>query len=251
MPALSTLGGASVKDFRRNQTPPSNGLFLFLDASNLSSYPGSGSVWYDLSGRQNHMNIVSSAWASGTPAYMNFNGSYGCAKSASGSDIHISGNITAIVWCIPLNSTGNWRTLFRGLSGSQNHQVIFQAGSWAVGMYDNDHGTGFNNSGYSQQSLPGYPNSWVMMTWQFSTSSPQYQLSINGSPSSIVGSISSSNATFNDGICSLGAYNNGDFNPANASQYFGLISQCAIYQRNLNNDEILQYFTATRGRFGV
>ncbi len=38
--------------------PPTSGLTLYLDAGNSSSYPGSGTAWYDLSGNNNHGTLV-------------------------------------------------------------------------------------------------------------------------------------------------------------------------------------------------
>lgn len=50
-----------------------DGLVLHLDAANLNSYPGSGSTWYDLSGRGNHFSIGANiTWNSA--GYFNFNG---------------------------------------------------------------------------------------------------------------------------------------------------------------------------------
>jgi len=37
-----------------------NGLVLYLDAANEKSYPGSGTTWNDLSGRENHHTLTGS-----------------------------------------------------------------------------------------------------------------------------------------------------------------------------------------------
>ena len=37
-----------------NPTIPTNGLILYLDASNSNSYPGNGNTWFDLSGQNAH-----------------------------------------------------------------------------------------------------------------------------------------------------------------------------------------------------
>jgi hypothetical protein len=129
-------------------------IVCYLDAQNVKSYPGSGTSWFDLSGNDNHFTIDASAFnASGK--YMDFNGSYGCAKK-TGSDLIVgTNNVTVITWTRVKNSTSEWRTLLRGLSSGSDHQVIIQSGGWLIGMYDNINGTGFNSSGFSQQDLPG------------------------------------------------------------------------------------------------
>jgi hypothetical protein len=43
---------------------PGSDSLLFLDATNPSSYPGSGSVWYDMSGNGNNANLLNSLSAS-------------------------------------------------------------------------------------------------------------------------------------------------------------------------------------------
>ena len=224
-----------------------DGLILHLDATDVDSYPGSGTTWFDLSPLGNNFEINPSAFNSSTSTrYMDFNGSYGCAKKQN-TDLIVSGNVTVCTWTRVKNSTAEWRTLLRGLSSGQDHQVIILSGGWDIGMYDNTNGTGFNNSGFSQQSLPGYPSSWVFMVWRFfDTEAPYYELGYNNSASFKRGSISSINSRFKHGFCSIGAYNNGSQNDVNnASQYWGDISMISVYNRILNPYEILENYNAT------
>lgn len=236
-------------------TISTDGLILCLDAGNTRSYPGSGTTWFDISGNNNNFAISATAYNSTGPRYMDFNGSYGCAKK-TGSDLNISGDVTAVVWTRVLNSTSNWRTLFRGLSTGGDHQVIIQAGGWNIGMYDNVNGSGFNSTGYSQQSLPGYGTSrWNMLVWRWTSvsySQYQYNFSYNDTPSTLRGFVSSNNARFKHGICSIGAYNDGDqSNPALASQYWGDIAHISMYNRYLADEEIVEAYNSGRGRFGL
>lgn len=236
-----------------NSSIVKDGLVLCLDAGNTKSYPGTGTTWFDLSGMGYNMTVVAAAYNSSGPKYMDFNGSYGCAKAASGVDIPIlNGAVTACVWTIPLNSTGNWRTLFRGLSTGGDHQVIIQSAGWDIGMYDNTNGTGYNGTGFSQQSLPGYPTQWNMMTWRWRSGTPSYTLTYNDSPDTIRGSIASGNAAFKSGICSIGAHNNvNQTDPNTCSQFWGSISYIFMYNRCLSDAEVRQNFYATKARFGM
>lgn len=230
-----------------------NGLVLYLDAANPKSYPGTGTAWKDLSGSGTTFTINASAYNSSGPKYMDFNGTYGCAKKED-SDFIISGDITCICWTRILNNSSNWRTLLRGLSSGGDHQVIVQQGTWQIGMYDNTNGTGFNDSGFSQQNIPGYGTSrWNMLVWRWkNAATPYYNLSYNDTPGTIRGSNNSINARFKHGFCSIGAYNNGaQTNPSNASQFWGDISSIGLYNRYLTDAEIQQNFEATRGRYGV
>ena len=227
-------------------------LVLALDAGNSKSYPGSGTTWTNLAGSE-VFTINASAYNSSGPKYMDFNGSYGCAKKTD-SDFIISGNVTCICWTRIKNSTAEWRTLLRGLSSGPDHQVIILSGGWNIGMYDNTNGSGFNDSGFSQQSIPGYGTSqWNMLVWRWNNAAtPYYNFSYNNTPEIIRGSNNSSNARFKHGFCSIGAYNNSDQSNVNAaSQYWGDISSISLYNRYLTDAEITQNFNALRGRFGI
>jgi hypothetical protein len=227
----------------------SDGLALLLDAGNPRSYSGTGTAWNDVSGNGRNFTINAAAYNSTGPKYMDFNGSYGCAVS-NGGDTTFSGTVTAIVWTRILNSSSNWRTLFRAETSGADHQVIIQAGGWEIGMYDNTNGTGFNSSGFSQQSLPGYGTSqWNMLVWRWVSTQNNfnyYTFSYNDSPEIIRGSISSSNARFKTGFITLGAYNS-----PSPSQFWGDISYIAMYNRRIDDNEVRHMFQAQRGRYGV
>lgn len=222
-----------------------SGLILRLDASESTSYPGTGSVWSDLSGSGNNFNINPSAFNS-TEKFMDFKGSFGCAKNSS--DISLSGDVTYVAVTRVLNSTGNWRTLTR--SYVNDHHVIIEAGGWNIGMYDND-SVGFRGTGYSQQSLPGYSsNTFDVMCWRWNATSdsPTYDLNVNGVQR---GTISDSNARYNRGFGSIGAYHNGDTNVNNASQFWGDIKFFAVYNRRLTDSEVSSNYTSLKTKFST
>jgi hypothetical protein len=184
---------------------------------------------------------------------MDFNGSFGIAKQVDFDTIH-SGDTTIICWTRIKNSSSDWRSLIRGLSTGGDHQVMIQTGGWLMGMYDNVNGSGFNSSGFSQQSLPNYAtNGWNMIVVRYNNSAaPYYTIAYNDSTEVIRGSIASVNARFKHGFSQIGGYGNGvQSNPANASQYWGDIANIQVYSRVLNDYEIKQIFNATRSRFGI
>lgn len=221
-------------------------LILNLDATNPQSYPGSGTTWFDLSGSGNNFRINASAYNS-TEKYMDFKGSYGCAKN--NSDIPLSGEVTYVAVTRVLNSSSNWRTLTR--SYSSDHHVIIQSGGWNIGMYDND-GAAFIGTGYSQQSLPGYSsNTFDVMCWRWNATSdnPTYDLNVNGVQR---GTISNSNARYNRGFGSIGAYHNANSADVNnASQYWGDIKLFAVYNRRLSDSEVSQNYTGLKSAFNT
>lgn len=231
-----------------------SGLVLYLDAGDTASYTPGSSTWTDMSSAGQSFTINPAAYKSTNAQYMDFNGSFGCAKR-NPDTTYYNTDMTAIVWTRIKNSTAEWRTLFRGLSTGGDHNVIIQSGGWAIGMYDNVNGTGFNSTGYSQQSLPGYgTNQWNMLTWRWNNgASPYYSLSYNDTPGTARGTITSTNARFKSGICSIGAYNNGSQTDVNnASQYWGDIAVVMMYNRLLSDAEVLQNYNAyAPSRFGA
>lgn len=225
-------------------------LILNLDAGNTKSYPGTGTVWYDLSGNNNNFNIVSTAFKNNSGGkYMDFNGSYGCAKRSPDITLSDSTGVTYIVWTRVLNSSGNWRTLTR--SFVSDHHVIIQYGGWNIGMYDNG-GSGFLSSGFSQQNLPNYgTTNWICMHWRFNSTSPYYKLSYNDTPGTIRGSITNSNSRYQRGFGSIGGYHQNSTTPSTANQFWGDIAVFQCYNRSLEDEEILQNYNALKGRFGL
>ena len=229
-------------------TPVTTNLILHLDAGNTSSYPGSGTVWSDLSGSNNNFNIVASAYNSSGVKYMDFNGSYGCAKNSADISISDATGVTYCVWTRVKDSNADWRTLTR--SYSSDHHVIIQYQGWEIGMYDND-SAGFVGSGFSQQSLPNYGTSnWISIYWRWKNSSPYYEMSYNDTPGTIRGSITNVAGSYNRGFGSVGAYHNGNQTPSSASQFWGDIAVFMAYNRRLTDAELLQNYNYYKSRFG-
>ena len=229
-------------------TLPEVGQVVHLDATKTSSYSGGAStIWTDLSGNGNNFSIDANAHqgtAGSKLAYMAFiNDTNGCAKNSG--DISLDNEVTYVVVTRILNSTSTWRTLTR--SYNADHHVIVQSGAWNIGMYDNN-GSGFIDSGANQNGLSNYiSNTWATMIWRFSnTDDPTYEMFVNGEK---VGEIRNSNARYNRGFGSIGAYHDGNTNPNSSSQYWGDIRLFVAYNRRITNDEIVQcqYATESQG----
>ena len=226
----------------------STSLLVHLDAGNTSSYSGSGTVWNDLSGNGNHFNIVAAAYNSSGPKYMDFNGSYGCAKNSADISLSDATGVTYCVWTRILNSSGDWRTLTR--SYVSDHHVIISNGGWEIGAYDN--ATGYIGTGYSQQSLPNYGTSnWIALYWRWQSSSPYYEMSYNDTPGTIRASYTNGNGRYERGFGSIGAYHGENQTPANAGQFWGDIGVFMAYNRRLTDAELLQNFNAYKTRFSL
>jgi hypothetical protein len=232
------------------KTLPTEGLVLHLDSFNTSSYPGSGTIWYDISGQSNNYNIVSTAFqTSGNIKFMNFSGSHGCAKNSSDVNYASTGNATLVIFTQILNSTSNWRTLVRSYVG--DHQVIVQANSNTLGMYDNDSNQ-FLSAGVdvTNASTRNLSTSWNMIMFKMSNSSPFYQVFVNNNTNAI-GSITNNSATFTRGWGSIGAFHEGNTTPSSASQYWGNISVFMTYNRHISSNEQVSIYNNYSGIHGL
>lgn len=229
---------------------PRSGIITYLDAGNTASYPGTGTVWYDLSPSGYNYNIVATAYNSSGPKYMDFNGSYGIAKSAITTDVSAPAAYTMAVWTRIKNSTADWRTFYRPYAN--DHTMIIESGAWNIGAYDNN-SSGFMSGGVSQQDVPGNGTStWVLLYIRVNNStSPYWKISWNDTPGVIRGSITNANSYAPLMLGNLGGWGNGNATPSDGLQFWGDISSFFMYNRILSDAELQQLFNATRGRYGL
>jgi hypothetical protein len=128
---LSAAAGKSTPDamseFYGYSAAPSlpSGLVARYDAGNSSSYSGSGSTWYDLSGNGFHATLTNPSWSSA-----------GYFNSDSGTNFVVPGNTTIyssnFTWCIRFQVTSNlddWTSLWWSETGTKN----FILGGWGLG----------------------------------------------------------------------------------------------------------------------
>ena len=104
MPAIASTGGAFGYG-RAPAAPPdpgiiTNGLIIQLDASNSSSYPGSGTTWFDISSTNNGTLTNGPTFTASAPKYFSFDGVNQYVNIADAAAIRpsIGGTVTAIIW---------------------------------------------------------------------------------------------------------------------------------------------------------
>jgi hypothetical protein len=89
------------------------GLALALDAANPRSYPGTGTTWYDLSGRANHFNIANgTTYNSG--GWFTFDGADDYMNNTSFTTTGLGNAASCVVWMRPNSSQndGTYNGLF-------------------------------------------------------------------------------------------------------------------------------------------
>jgi hypothetical protein len=215
-----------------------NGLVLQLDAANPKSYPGSGTVWTDISGNGNNGTLV------GGVGYTNTNGG---GLVFDGVDDYIS-----VVSNPVFTNSATFETIVNMLPGSQTNSWIFGR----EGCYRLTYATSniqfvcatVNNSWYSTGTFVGANAVVVSNRVHLVTlyNGSRLQIYVNGILSGTSTADISGNVLTNAFSFQL-ARSNAD----NVAWGVGNIFHHKIYNRVLTPQEISQNFEALRGRFGI
>ena len=212
-----------------------NGLVLALDAANPKSYPGTGSTWFDMSGKGYNGTLVNS------PTYSPLNGGNFLFDKVNdyvnlGNTLQASTDFTITVW-VKNEGSGQGGLLTKGLVNSVDE--------WGISF------------GYSNPLLVvcryRSAGQQLFYSWQGYTSGfHEISYTVKGSVSSqmyIDGNLVAQNTitaspTTNTENLQIGFHG--------TSYYFsGSIASAKMYNRALSAQEIKQNFNATRSRFSI
>ena len=143
-------------------------LILYLDASNPSSYPGTGTVWYDLSGNNNDFNLNGPTYnASG---YFDFDGSNDFAKTVSTLDLSQYDHITVQINMLAENTNKVELTFEHSENWNTNVGGFGLANQSGGGEYFNNlHHTNHDRGGIYRNYEANILNDWHQQTNIFSS----------------------------------------------------------------------------------
>jgi hypothetical protein len=229
---MSTIGGPNVVE---------DGLVLALDAGNTKSYPGSGTVWKDLSGNGNNGTLINGpTFDSGNLGSIVFDGVNDTVNMGIGNTFFPLPQFTINTWFKSfgtVDTTGTSPSLY-GFTFGIRCIVGTSVLSFSV---DN----GSNLSGTSTTgNIPFRNGDWYNCTMTHTgTVNSMY---INGQFNVSVNRTWSGTSRWPTNAWNLGRDNNN-----NNQFFFGQIPQCQIYNRALTAQEILQNYNATKNRFGL
>ena len=217
----------------------SSGLVLHLDAGIASSYPGSGTTWFDLSGNNNGTLENGPTYSSANGGSLVFDGEND-RVSAFPTQISGTGSKTISMW-IKINTTS--RT---GLAGTRSLTergwgfTVNRNGTGSLAFYD----TGAGGSELDVAAGLG-TNIWynVCVTYDNSRIVTLYvnglQVGISSTPFAALNA-----STFKGVIGNEDEYTNPFYHP-----FKGNIAQVAIYSRAISAAEVLENYNALRPRF--
>lgn len=209
------------------------GLLLSLDAGNTRSYPGSGTVWYDLSGNGRNVTLnANCSFTSTKGGGIVFNGSNAYGDFAINNVFSGSGPFTFEAFYYNVGGTGTIINNYGPGYGS-NSLWLFGGGIWlnaSTGYITTSNYSMINGTHHilATRDSSGYFNSWF----------DGVQYVTNGGPNtaSVVSNIN----------WRVGADVNGGGEPFN-----GHIYQIKAYNFALTPTTIRQHLHAHRNRFGL
>jgi hypothetical protein len=207
-----------------------SGLTIYADAQVSTSYPGTGTSWFDLSGNNNTGTLFNSIiFTTGTTNYFTLDGVNDYIQFPTGSTGNNTGSFTMSTWVSGITETPK-TVLLRG-QNSGDWSLILEADitSTNAGVKSSD-----NTTAYAVESGVTFnSNGWYYLTavWQ---SNDSISLYVNGifQDSTTLNKTTLDN-TFNG--WNIGRYQTTYYNFNSA--------EVDIYSRALSSDEILQNFT--------
>jgi hypothetical protein len=209
----------------------SNGLTLQLDANNVSSYPGSGTTWFDLAGAQQNITLINSpTYTAASPSYFTFNGS---TQRGSGTGAVLTSTAyTKTVWFY-LNAIGDNNLVSSDVGG---HFMFFGGTSTLYCGHAN-----WPSYTVFGSSTTFNLNTWYNATLTFNTTDGMV-LYING----IQNAIYTANKTALGGNSSTNIASFGAGNLLN-----GRIAKVYCYNKSLTASEVLQNYNVDKSKFGL
>jgi len=218
-----------------------DGLVLCLDAGNSRSYPGTGTVWTDLSGNGNNGTLLGGVgFDSANKGALAFDGTTQWVQ-VNGVTPLITNDFTHCAWA---KRDGDTDSGIGGIFGNHFHTELAGAGMFFRNNNQIYLSAGNGSSRPSHNfELPISNQLWnFYVTRYFGTT---YEFYLNGTlldsrNTPVVQSTNTNRFAVGRWAASFGSY-----------YINGKISDCLSYNRALTAQEIQQNFAATRGRYGV
>ena len=208
-----------------------DGLILYLDAGYKSSYSGSGTTWYDVSGYGNNGTLTNG------PTF----------NSSNGGNIVFDGtNDYVKVSSFPVPVQGPGTISFFGyyslVSGVLNVITII-SGNNAIQIGIRSNGIVW---GYGGGTLLSYtiPTINQIAQWTVTFNGSNIKVFINGV-------LNNSTTTASNQVGSNSTFYIGTFIDAGLEAFPGAIYECQVYNRVLSDNEISQNYNAQKGRYGL
>jgi hypothetical protein len=251
-PGITIDGGITISPTTISPNIITNGLILNLNATNNSSYSGSGTTWTDISGQSNNGTLVNSPSYTANPGYFTFSLANDSYVSTSGTISSLS-TATFIGWVNSSQTQADYTNILmsrNGMGSATNYATgmnIVPGGNNNIGYHWNDNGATYGwDSGLS---VPN--NAWSMMAVTVSTTEAIAYLCKSSGITTATNTTSHSSVVGPPLNFFISQDRGGGPGGGGYRNFIGGISQVLIYNRALTNSEITQNFTATKSIYGL
>ena len=221
---------------------------LYLDAANLRSYPGTGTVWTDLSGNGNDGTLVGG---------VGYNGSNGGSWEFEGTNDYVdcTRSFVSSVFNSAAGNNFTIRCLIRPSSIGTNQALVSQRHGDAMSLYLMDNGKitlemdDTNNRVGTNTVLQN--NTWYDISVVFvnNTASSFCQYYVNGNFERSETKWDGNGIDINN-LLWIGWQSRTNYG-INPTYFAGRIALVQIYNRALTAQEVQQNFNTLRGRFNI
>ena len=225
-----------------NATKPSShvttNLLMYVDASVSSSYSGSGTTWFDLSGNSRNMILNNGpTYTSGTPSYFTFDGTddyAGTSITTFNNTNNVSGTMEG--W-VNIPDTTGYRHIF-GMRSADSFffLLLFDTPNTEARVTVNSTNMDIN---YNPGS--NFWNNWKQIVFTFDRSDHKTRLYVNGS---IVATSAGTNSNTFGTLA--------DFQVGGHTFYSNMYgSKFLVYNKALSSTEVLQNYDTFKSQFGL
>lgn len=223
-----------------------DGLILYLDAANDKSYPGSGTIWRDLSKKSNNGNLINSpTYDSSNSGSIFFDGGAQYIECPNSSSLGITGSLTISFWMKSSSDSGAIVSKSSTIFGNYFNKV-YEVGILNGNIYFQG-GDGTNPFNCNLDATPILDEQWHFITATFNGTTNANGVSLYFDGNIVKQSTSLSSYIQTNNYSLLIGYGR----PINDYPYTGNISSVQIYNRCLSTTEIVQNYNAIKGRYNL
>jgi hypothetical protein len=250
MPTLGTRGAGSARGFgfgAKTVDIPTNGLAVYLDSTNVNSYPGTGTTWFDLSGNGRNFSWNTATFTVGSPSYFSTLGRL-CTGPASNS-FGIDNTSGYTIFLIDLQNSAQQSSAFKFYKNnlaSSSGRGIFTHCTWSDSNIYFDQG-GCCGVDTRTSVAAGTTNTWNIYTFRRLTNSSTRTISKNGTTlttnTNAATTIDLDSRAVN--LASSDEYGSG------SSTWDARLGGFIVYNRGLSDIEITSVYNTIKTRYGI
>jgi hypothetical protein len=218
-----------------------NNSILYLDAGSTFSYPGSGSIWYDLSVQDNDATLTNTTYNSINGGYFTFNGtstSKGLLTSSKYNVTYTGKTVFVTAYLSDTNMTdGSFRAILGSSAGNRTFNFYINRNSGNYRLHYSAGGQG----GFSSNLTSFTPGTWFTAAVTHTTGG-LVSYYFNGQP------VGTENYPFSQYLSSIPPSEIDNIGGAD-NFWNGRIGLASVYKVALSSSEILQNHNSVKNRY--